>query len=94
MIKRLTWFVTGAVAGVGSVLIVGRRIKRRVSELAPVRVAERALDKTKESVSRLKRAATDGRDAMREREEELKSRVLGTQVVSDSRERMPSAQDR
>lgn len=78
MIKRLTWFITGAAAGAGSVLLVGRRIKRRVAELAPVRVAERAVDRTRESVSRIRRATTEGKLAMREREGELRVRLLGS----------------
>lgn len=74
--KRLTWFVTGVVAGAGSVVLVGRRIKRRVAELAPVRVAERAIGRTKDSFGRVRDAIGDGRSAMAEREVELRQRLL------------------
>lgn len=74
--KRLTWFVTGLVAGVGSVLLVGRRLKRRVADLAPVRVAERALDRSRVSVERLRDAILDGRSAATRRENELRHRLL------------------
>lgn len=84
MIKRLTWFVTGLVAGAGSVMLVGRRVKKRVADLAPVRVAERALDRTKEAVARVRQAAGDGRVAMRQREDELRIKILGTHDESPS----------
>ncbi len=76
MMKRLTWFVTGLVAGAGSVLLIGRRIKRRVADLTPVRMAERAVDRTRTSFGRVKEAFGDGRSAMAERETELRHRYL------------------
>lgn len=75
--KRATWFVTGVIAGASSVAIVGRRIRRRVSEFAPVRVAERAVKRSRESVERIRDAIGDGRSAMADRERELRHRLLG-----------------
>jgi hypothetical protein len=74
--KRLTWFVTGLVAGAGSVVLIGRRIKRRVADLAPFRIAERALGRTRDSADRLKDAIADGRSAAARRESELRHRLL------------------
>lgn len=84
--KRLTWFVTGLVAGAGSVVLIGRRIKRRVADLAPVRVAERAFGRTKDSVDRLKEAIVDGRSAAARRESELRHRLLDESPKGSSRE--------
>lgn len=77
MMKRLTWFVSGVAAGAGAVVLVGRRIRRRIVDLTPVRVAERAIDRTRGSVTRLRAAVSEGRQAMSEREVQLKSRILG-----------------
>lgn len=77
MMKRATWFVSGVVAGAGAVVLVGRRIKRRIVDLTPVRVAERAIDRTRGSMTRIKDAVSDGRQAMSEREIQLKKRILG-----------------
>ncbi|MEN9802999.1 MAG: hypothetical protein RLZ37_2124 [Actinomycetota bacterium] len=76
MMKRLTWFVTGLVAGAGSVILIGRRIKRRVADLAPVRVAERVLGRSRGSVDRLRDAIMDGRSAAARRETDLRHRFL------------------
>jgi len=84
--KRLTWFVTGLVAGAGSVVLVGRRVKRKVADLAPVRVAERALGRTRDSVDRLKDAIVDGRSAAARRESELRHRLLDESPTETSRE--------
>lgn len=74
--KRVTWFVTGAVAGAGAVVVVGRRVKRRVADLAPVRIAERAFVRTRDSLDRVRDAIGDGRSAMAQRELELRGRFL------------------
>ena len=77
MIKRLTWFTGGIVAGAASVVLMGRRIRRRVSDLAPVRVAERAVRRSRQSALLLRDAYGEGRAAMAQRERELKERLLG-----------------
>lgn len=93
MMKRLTWFVTGLVAGAGSVVLIGRRIKRRVSELTPVRVAERALGRTRVSVDRLKEAIVDGKSAAARRESELRQRLLD-QPPAKASHRRPTTESR
>lgn len=85
MIKRLTWFMTGLVAGAGTVVLIGRRIKRKVADLAPVRVAERALGRTRESVVRVKEAIGEGRSAASQRENELRHRLLDDPSEKESR---------
>lgn len=77
MIKRLVWFVSGIVAGVGGVLFAGRRVKRTIGSLGPVKIAHRAAGATKGRLSSVGDAFRDGRQAMREREAELKARRDG-----------------
>lgn len=85
MIKRLTWFTGGIVAGAASVVLVGRRIRRRVSELAPVRVAERAVRRSRRSAHLLRDAYGEGRVAMAQREKELRQRLLGDRLLDNGR---------
>ena len=39
MIKRLTWFVSGAVAGVAGVRVAKRRMKRAATHFTPKNIA-------------------------------------------------------
>lgn len=77
MIRRLVWFVSGIVAGVGGVLFAGRRVKRTIGSLGPVKVAGRAADATRARFANVRSAFREGRDAMREREAELRARRDG-----------------
>lgn len=84
MIRRLVWFVSGVVAGVGSVLFAGRRVKRTVTSLTPVKVANRAAEVTRERARSLGDAWREGREAMRARETELRARRDGRFQTLDS----------
>ncbi|MCB9380165.1 MAG: hypothetical protein R2694_11125 [Ilumatobacteraceae bacterium] len=66
MIKRLTWFVGGAVAGVAGTAVAKRKVKSVAHELAPANVAR----KTKE---RLHDAWAEGKRAMKAKEAELRA---------------------
>ena len=77
MIKRLVWFVSGIVAGVGGVLFAGRRVKRTIGAMGPVKVAGRAAEATRSRLGDLQAAFREGRDAMRARETELRARRDG-----------------
>lgn len=92
--KRVTWFVSGVVAGAASVVLLGRRIKRRVADLAPIRVAERALDRTRTSLGNLRSAVDDGRKAMVERERELRNRLSEHEYPEDGVVRRPVQRSR
>jgi hypothetical protein len=70
MIKRLTWFVGGAVAGAAGVGVAKRKIKAKAAELAPARVARSAADRVRDAVG-------EGRSAMRTKEAELRARLDG-----------------
>ena len=73
MIRRLFWFVSGVAAGVGGVVVGGRRVKKKVSSFTPVRVVGRATEATRSRLSRIGDAYREGRDTMRERETELRA---------------------
>ena len=77
MIKRFVWFVGGAAAGVAGTLAAGRRVKRRVSSLAPVRLARGTGERVRQRIDQVGEVMNDGRRAMRNREAELKARLEG-----------------
>jgi len=77
MIKRLVWFVSGLVAGVSGVFLAGRRVKRTIGTMVPVRVAGRAAKAARSQFEHLQEALQDGRAAMRQREAELRARRDG-----------------
>ena len=77
MIKRFVWFISGVAAGIGAVLVGGRRVKRKVGSFTPVRVVGRATEATRSRLQRIGDAYREGRDAMHEREDELKARRDG-----------------
>ena len=70
MIKRLTWFVSGAVAGVAGVRVAKRRMKRAATHFTPKNIAYKVTD-------RMHDAFSEGRKAMRIRELELRAELDG-----------------
>ena len=74
MIKRLTWFVGGAVAGITGAGIAKRKVKQAATHLAPRNVARGVSD-------RLHDAVAEGRRAMKAKELELRAR-LDSRVTS------------
>jgi hypothetical protein len=73
MIKRLTWFVSGAVAGIAGAGIAKRKVKQAATQLAPKNVAQGITTRVRESV-------VEGRMAMRAKEAELRARLDGRAV--------------
>lgn len=71
MIKRLVWFVGGAMAGAAAAIAGGRKVKAAAVELAPANVARKA-------GNRLRDAVAEGKRAMRAKEAELRGRMNGT----------------
>lgn len=84
MIKRLVWFATGLATGAGTVVVLGRRVRRRVAALTPVRVAERGAQRLRAVAANAREAVREGVDGMREREHELRAR-LDDRVSSSSK---------
>ncbi len=66
MIRRATWFCSGAIAALAGAGYVRRKWKRSAQNYAPTRVAKRV-------GARVKYAVREGRRVMHEREAELKS---------------------
>lgn len=72
--KRVTWFVTGVVAGASGAGYATKKVKRRAEQLKPVNVARSAADRARHEGRRVAGAVREGRVAMRDREDELKAR--------------------
>ena len=70
MIKRFSWFLGGAVAGIAGAGLAKKKLKEAAVELAPVNVARKAS-------ARVKDAYHEGRRAMKAKEAELRARVDG-----------------
>lgn len=68
--KRLTWFLGGAAAGIIGAGAAKKKVKAAAAELAPVNVARKARDRVSDAWS-------EGRRAMRSKEAELKARLDG-----------------
>ncbi len=68
--KRLTWFLGGAVAGIIGAGAAKKKVKAAAAELAPVNMARKAR-------GRVTDAWNEGRRAMRSKEAELKARLDG-----------------
>ncbi|WCO68996.1 hypothetical protein PO878_09690 [Iamia majanohamensis] len=87
MPKRTFWFVTGTAAGLGSSLWVQRRVRTTVERYVPEKVQERAADAARRVGPAVRDAVTEGRDAMRAREAEMRADVA-------TRVSRPAATDR
>lgn len=81
MIKRLTWFVGGAVAGVTGAGYAKRKVKETASQLAPTNVARSAVAKVRARTHDVVDAVRDGREAMHAREAELRAKLDGTSTT-------------
>ena len=77
MIKRLIWFVSGVVAGISGVLFAGKRVKRSVTSFTPIKVAQQATQSTRSGLNSVADAFREGRDAMRDKEFEMKAKRDG-----------------
>jgi hypothetical protein len=75
--KRITWFVGGAVAGATSTAYAARKVKRTARQLAPTNVARQTVERVKRRSRAVAEAVKEGRDVMRQREDELKARRDG-----------------
>lgn len=78
MMKRVTWFVSGAVAGVAGAGYAKKKVKATASQLVPVQVAKSAVAKVRVRGSDVVDAVRDGRQAMKAKEAELKAKLNGT----------------
>lgn len=77
MIKRLTWFVGGAVAGAVGAGAAKRKVKAAAAELTPVQVARRTGDRVRRKGQDVAAAVREGRRAAQVKEAELRGRLDG-----------------
>jgi hypothetical protein len=76
MLKRVTWFVSGAVAGAAGAGVAKRKVKAKAAELAPVTIARKAGQRVRDAVD-------EGRRAARVKEAELRARLEGRHATID-----------
>ncbi len=72
MIRRLFWLMLGFGAGVGTSVAAWRRVRRQRDRFRPGRVAERMGKSVSGVGDTLTSAVAEGRQAMQEREAELR----------------------
>jgi hypothetical protein len=70
MIKRMTWFVGGAIAGVAGVGVAKRKMKAAATHLTPKHVVHGVTDRVRD-------AYAEGKRAKRAKEVELRARLDG-----------------
>jgi hypothetical protein len=68
MFKRLFWLTVGAGFGFGASFWVTRAVRTTMARLSPTRMSSQL-------TSNVKAAVTEGREAMRQRERELRGEV-------------------
>jgi hypothetical protein len=73
--KRLFWLVVGAGFGFGVSFWVMRFVRQTVERYSPERVSDDLASAIRAFGQDIRAAATEGRMAMREREEELRAAV-------------------
>ena len=77
MMKRVTWFVSGAVAGAAGAGYAKKKVKKTAAQLAPVHVAKDAAGRVRSRVADVGDAVREGRAAMKAKETELRARLDG-----------------
>lgn len=75
MFKRIFWMGTGMAVGAGGAFWAKRKVEATVEQYLPEQVAVRAAAGAKGLAETVKAAASEGRDAMRATEAELRARV-------------------
>lgn len=75
MFRRLFWLVMGAGFGFGVSFWLMRFVKETAARYTPERVSSDLADAMRGLGSDLRAAVSDGREAMREREAELRAEV-------------------
>ena len=70
MMKRLTWFMGGAAAGVVGASVARKKFKAAAAELSPANLAHKAADRVRE-------VAHDGMQTLKAKQIELRARLTG-----------------
>ena len=75
MLRRLFWLLIGMAVGVGASFWVMRFIRETAARYSPERMSADVADAVKGLGADLRAALAEGRDAMREREAELRAEL-------------------
>ncbi len=80
--RRVTWFVSGAVAGAAGVGYAKRKVRATAAHFAPSNVAASVVGRAKGRIGDLADAVREGRDAAREKEADLRAVRDGTETLA------------
>ena len=83
MMKRVTWFAGGVVAGVATAGYAKKKVKETASQVAPAQVARSAARTLRVKSRDVVDAVREGRQVMRHTEDELHARREGRLVSLD-----------
>ena len=75
LVRRFVWFTTGATAGFGGAMWIRRRVLRTVNRYAPEQLQADVTTSVRRVGTSVRDAVAEGRNAMRERENELRSEL-------------------
>jgi hypothetical protein len=78
MFKRLLWLIIGAGFGFGVSFWVARFVRDTIQRYTPERVSSDLAGALRSFGSDLRAAVAEGREAMREREEEIRAELAAT----------------
>ena len=91
MFKRICWLGTGMAVGASGAFWAKRKAEEALEQLLPEQVALRAAESAKGLGATVRQAATEGREAMRSTEAELRARVEARTFVGDAPKQEPKA---
>jgi cytochrome c len=77
MMKRVTWFAGGVVAGLASAGYAKKKVKETASQVAPAQLAKSAATSVRAKTSDVVDAIREGRQVMKHTEDELRARREG-----------------
>ena len=75
MFKRLFWLTTGLTIGFGTSFWLMRTVRRTVERFTPERLSQDVVSGARSVGAELRAALDEGREAMREREAELRAEI-------------------
>ena len=75
MTKRLRWMGLGMLAGAGGTMWAQRRVRRRLERYLPAQLRAEVSSRVRAAGSDLRGALEEGREAMTEREAELRAQL-------------------
>lgn len=83
MMKRVTWFAGGVVAGLASAGYAKKKVKQTAAQMAPTQLAKSAVDSVRHKTRDVADAFREGREVMRHTEDELHARREGRLISLD-----------